>query len=107
MADAGEMFGLGQEGAAQVKTVIGGGLGAAFLVYLRHPGTLLKAGILFELGMGSGSIFGPIVHDLIAFNLAASGAMAALCSLPVASGILRALEKLDFAAMLPGKKGDV
>lgn len=79
-------FGFSEE----AKAFVGSGLGATLLVFLRHPGSLVKAAILFGIAFGCGWAFGPMVPSV---PREAGGAIVALVSLPVAAAFLRNVEK--------------
>jgi hypothetical protein len=85
------------------ETIAGGALGVALLIFVRHPGSLVKVAVMVPLGIGAGVVFGPIIADLVNLKLTAASSLAALTSVPVANGIVRAVERIDFGAWLPGK----
>jgi hypothetical protein len=86
------------------QTVTGGALGVALLIFVRHPGSIVKVIVMVPLGIGAGVVFGPIIAEMISLKLTAASALAALTSVPVANGIVRAVERIDFAAWFPGRK---
>jgi hypothetical protein len=102
---------LAQETASHVNLIAGGAAGAAASVYLRHPGTIVKAVVQGGISIALAGAFGPTAHAVLAgwgFNDYATGATVGLTGLTIAGGLLKALERIDFAAWLPGKgKADV
>lgn len=93
-------------GAEQAQLVAGGALGAFARLYLRHPGNVIKAIGLVVISTASASAFGADAVKYSPFDLAGTGFLVGLLSLSVASGVLVAVERLDFGAFVPGKKKD-
>lgn len=89
--------------AETAKAVAGSVMGAGFLIHLRHPGSLARASFLFTLGMMAGLILGPPLDGWLNFGVAVTSPFCALVSLPVASGLLRAMERFDFSAWIARK----
>lgn len=93
-------------GAEQAQLVAGGALGAFARLYLRHPGNVIKAIGLVVISTASASAFGADAMKYSPVGLAGTGFIVGLLTLSVASGILLAVDRLDFGAFLPGKKKD-
>lgn len=89
--------------AETAKAVAGSVMGAGFLIHLRHPGSLAKAAFLFMLGMMAGILLGPALDGFTGWGIAVCNPLCSLLSLPVASGLLRAMERFDFSAWLARK----
>ena len=88
------------EGSQQAQLAVGGGLGSALRVYIKHPGTLVKSAAMLVLGIGSASIFGTTVQPLIGWNLPATGALIGLLGVGVAEGVVRAVDAFDYGKLL-------
>lgn len=96
---------LGPEGAQAAKVAASGGFGAAVLVYLRHPGTIVKVGLMIALGVGFASIFAAPVSVMgVKLSAIQTAALWGLLGKVAADGLVRAVEKLDFAKFFPGSK---
>lgn len=91
-------------GTEQAQLVAGGALGAFARLYLRHPGNVIKAIGLVTISTASASAFGADAVKYSPFDLAGTGFLVGLVSLSVSSGVLAAVDKLDFGAFLPGKR---
>lgn len=104
MADEGQFLGLSADAAQAAKVAAAGGFGSGVLVYLRHPGTIVRAGLLVAIGVGIASIFAEPFSSLTGLSVVQAGALLGLVGKGIAEGFLRAIEKMDFSAWLPGKK---
>ena len=96
-----------QTTAETAQLAAGGAAGASASVYLRHPGTTVKAVCQGAVSILLASAFGTTAHhylETFGFNMSASGAVVGLTGLTIAGGLLRGLSKVDFTAFLP-KKG--
>jgi len=96
---------LGPEGTQTAKVMAGGGFGAAVLIYLRHPGTLCRGAGMIGIGLGCAALFGETLAGLTGLGEVQAGAVLGLVAKAVAEGLLRAVERFDFAALIPIKKG--
>ena len=100
------MEGWGQvapEQAQAVKVAVSGGFGAGVAVFLRHPGSFLRGAGMLAIGVGAAAIFAEDAAALIGMGKIQAGALVGLLGKGVAEGLLRAVERLDFGAWLPGR----
>lgn len=105
MADEAQVFGIGAEAAQAAKVAAAGGFGAGVLVYLRHPGSMLRAGMLWAIGVGIASIFSAVLARWSGFGEVQCAAVLGLVGKAIATGILTAIEKLDFSRFIgPAEK---
>lgn len=104
MADDGQIFGLSAEAAQTAKVMASGGFGAAVFVYLRHPGSLLRAVMLWVIGVGVATIFAAEVAAWSGFHQVTVAALLGLLGKAVAAGLVGAIEKTDFGRFIPGGK---
>lgn len=95
-----EIIGIGAEHA---QVIAGGAVGAGLRLYLRPAGSIARSVVTFALCVGSASAFGQNVQSLTGLNAGGAGGVVALVSLGVAEGILRAVERFDFAGLLKRK----
>ena len=96
MADEGQIFGMSAEAAQTAKVMASGGFGAGILVYLRHPGSLLRAALLWAIGIGIAVIFAQPAAAWSGFGEIQVAALLGLLGKGAAIGLLNAIEKLDF-----------
>lgn len=96
MADEGQIFGLSAEAAQTAKVMASGGFGAGVLVYMRHPGTFLRAAMLWAIGVGIATIFSHPASEWIGVGQVQVAALLGLLGKGAATGLLNAIEKLDF-----------
>jgi hypothetical protein len=107
MAGQNEIIGFGAE---QAQVMAGGAVGAALRLYLRPAGSWLRSIVTATLCVGAARVFAPdlrITTGHIGFLLSAEtcGALVALGCFGVAEGLLKAIERFDFAAVLKRKEG--
>lgn len=107
MAQGPEFLGLTGQAAETAKTIGGAGVGAAALIYLQHPGTLIRAVLLYLISVGLSVVFTPLAVGWTGFGQVEVSASVALMGMGIARGILRAVDRIDFTNWLPGKKGGV
>lgn len=105
MADEGQFFGLSAEAAQTAKVMASGGFGAALYVYLRHPGSMLRAAFLWAIGVGVATIFTDPASSWSGFGQVPTAAVLGLLGKAVAAGLVNAIEKTDFGRFIPGGKG--
>ncbi|WP_408591206.1 hypothetical protein [Novosphingobium sp.] len=87
------------------KVMASGGFGAMVLVYLRHPGTLIRAVAMIAVGIGIASIFSATVASITGFGKVQVAAVLGMVGLVIARRIIEWIEGLDITALLPWKKG--
>ena len=104
MADESQVFGITAEAAGAAKVAAAGGFGASILIYLRHPGTLLRAAMLIAIGVGLATIFADTAANWIGMGKVQAAALLGLMGKGVAAGLLNAIDKFDFGKILPGRK---
>ncbi len=104
MADEGQIFGLSAEAAQTAKVMASGGFGAGVLVYMRHPGSLLRAAMLWAIGVGIAVIFSHPASEWSGFGEIQVAALLGLLGKAAAAGLLNAIEKADFSRLVPGGK---
>lgn len=104
MADEGQIFGMSAEAAQTAKVMASGAFGAGAMVYLRHPGTLLRAAMLWSIGVGIATIFSHPAAEWSGFGEIQVAALLGLLGKGAAAGLLNAVEKVDFARFMPGGK---
>jgi hypothetical protein len=96
---------FGPEGAQAAKVAASGGFGAAVLVYLRHPGTLVRIGLMIGMGVGFATLFAmPVSVFGIKLSSVQTAALWGLLGKVTADGLVRTVERMDFARFLPGSK---
>jgi len=105
VADDGQIFGLSADAAQTAKVMASGGFGAAVFVYLRHPGSLIRALFLWGIGVGVAVIFTPEMSAWSGFHQVPVAALLGLLGKAAASGMVSAIEKTDFGRFIPGGKG--
>lgn len=96
MADEGQIFGLSAEAAQTAKVMASGGFGAGVLVYMRHPGSFVRAAMLWAIGVGIAVIFAIPASEWSGFGEIQVAALLGLLGKGAAAGLLNAIEKLDF-----------
>lgn len=104
MAEPEHIFSLGPEAAQAAKVATAGGFGAAVLVYLRHPGTLIRAALVIAIGVGTASIFAASLSGYFGMGEVQVAALLGLVGKGIAEGLLRLVDNLDFGKFLPGRK---
>jgi len=105
-----QFFGLTGEAAKTAQVMAGGSAGATLLIYLRHPGTILRALFLFAISMILAELFGQYLAETefardLGLNIVKCAALVALMGKAVANGLLRAVEKFDFGVFWREEKG--
>lgn len=93
--------------AEQAQIIAGGAAGAAARVYLRNPGTIVKAATMAVVCVALAAAFGTSAHHHLAafgFNLPASGASVGLGGLTIVEGVIKGLEKIDFGGIFKRSK---
>lgn len=104
MADESQVFGITAEAAGAAKVAAAGGFGASILIYLRHPGTLLRAAMLIAIGVGLALIFATPLAKWTGLSENPAAALLGLLGKGIAEGLLRWVDNLDFGKFLPGRK---
>lgn len=100
MAGQNEIAGFAAE---QAQVIVGGAVGAGLRLYLRPAGSIMRAVITGVLCIASASVFGPTAQAWLPLNQAGCGAAVAFVTLTVAEGVLKAIERFDFGALLKRK----
>lgn len=97
---------------AAAKVAVSGLFGAAVLVFLRHPGSLLRVVLMLAMGVGFASIFAmPLTITLpwigtVTLKAVQVGALWGLLGKTAADALVSAAEKkLDFTAWFGRKVG--
>lgn len=98
-------FEIGPEAQQTAKVMAAGGFGAGVLIYLRNPGSLVRTGGLFAIGIGNAVIFTGTLADWLHLGEVQLAAAVGLLSKGVADAALRAVEKADILSILPFTKG--
>jgi len=101
MAGQNEIIGIGVD---QAQALMGASVGAGLRLYLRPAGKVITNAAAVCLSIAAGGIFWREVQSLIGVNAGAAGAIAALLALAVSGGVLRAVERFDFASLLKRKE---
>lgn len=83
------------EQAHAAKVAISGAFGASVLVFLRHPGSLIKAFAMVAIGTGIASIFYGYVTSITGLGEIQSAALLGMGGLVAAGKVLEALEQID------------
>lgn len=104
MADESQVFGISAEAAGAAKVAAAGGFGASILIYLRHPGTLLRAAMLIAIGVGLALIFATPLAKWTGLSENPAAALLGLLGKGIAEGLLRWVDAFDFGKILPGRK---
>lgn len=104
MADESQVFGISAEAAGAAKVAAAGGFGASILIYLRHPGTLLRAAMLIAIGVGLALIFATPLAKWTGLSEIPAAALLGLLGKGIAEGLLRWVDAFDFGKILPGRK---
>lgn len=104
MAEPEHIFSFGPEAAQAAKVATAGGFGAAVLVYLRHPGSLVRAMVVIAIGVGMATIFSASLSAYLGMGEVQVAAMLGLLGKGVAEGLLRWEDGFDFGKLLPGRK---
>lgn len=104
MADESQVFGITAEAAGAAKVAAAGGFGASILIYLRHPGTLLRAAMLIAIGVGLALIFATPLAKWTGLSENPAAALLGLLGKGIAEGLLRWVDAFDFGKILPGRK---
>lgn len=104
MADESQVFGITAEAAGAAKVAAAGGFGSAIFVYLRHPGTMLKAGLVIGIGVGIALIFATPLAKWTGLSEIPAAALLGLLGKGIAEGLLRWVDAFDFGKILPGRK---
>lgn len=86
-----------------VQVIVAGAGGAATQAYLRHPGSLVRLAVLVAIGALTAWLFAAWVGRFLSVELAPAGYLVGLFGKVAAEGLLRAVEKVDFTVVLPGK----
>lgn len=97
-----------QEQTQIARVVASGGFGAGVLIYLRHPGTAVRAVALFAMGCGNAAIFTSTVAPLVAgMGIGEIPVAAALGLLgkAFAEKALGVVERLDLMSWIGRKAG--
>lgn len=92
------------EQAENAKVIAAGGLGTLTLIYLRHPGSLLRAAFLFAIGLGTAVMLAGVTSELTGWPTIPCAYAVGLLGKTAADGILRAIEKFDFSSLMPWRK---
>jgi len=82
------------------KVMVSGAFGSMLFIYLRHPGTVLRAFLLVCFGMGMAVIFAEMVADILGINVVPVAAGIGLVGKTTAEAALRAVEKMDLSGWL-------
>jgi hypothetical protein len=90
------MFGFGAEAAQAAKVAAAGGFGAGVMLYIKHPGTLLRASLGVVVGVGIASIFAQSVSVWFGWGEVQVAAMLGLLGKGAATGLLNAIDRIDF-----------
>ena len=104
MAEPEHIFSFGPESAQAAKVATAGGFGAAVLVYLRHPGSLVRAMVVIAIGVGMATIFSASLSAYLGMGEVQVAALLGLLGKGVAEGLLRWEDGFDFGKLLPGRK---
>lgn len=104
MAEPEHIFTFGPEAAQAAKVATAGGFGAAVLVYLRHPGSLVRAMVVIAIGVGMATIFSASLAGYLGMGEVQVAALLGLVGKGVAEGLLRWVDGFDFGKLLPGRK---
>ena len=89
--------------AETARIAASGGFGAMVRVYIRHPGTLLRAAFMIAIGIGIASIFSGILSEITGFGKVQIAALLGLTGHLLAEKLLSAAERIDLAQFLPWK----
>lgn len=92
------------EQAENAKVIAAGGMGTLTLIYLRHPGSLLRAAFLFAIGLGTAVLLARAASDITGIPTIPAAYGVGLLGKTAAEGLLKAIEKLDFSALMPWRK---
>lgn len=86
------------EAAEAAKVLTAGGFGALVTVYLRHPGSIVRAVCMVAIGMGLAVVFTDIVAGIFDLPVIPVAAIIGLIGKALAEAALRAAEKVDLSA---------
>lgn len=79
---------------------LAGGFGSLVTVYLRHPGTLLRAGCMVAIGIGLAVVFTDIVAGFFGWPIIPVAVVIGLVGKALAESALKAAERFDLSAWL-------
>jgi hypothetical protein len=85
------------EQAAAAKAIASGGLGSMMAIYLRHPGTALRALCMVLMGIGMATIFGDTAAAWSGLPIAPVSFLIGLVGHKLAEKALKAADKADFS----------
>lgn len=85
------------------KVIASSGLGALMLAYLRHPGSIVRAGALVFLGIGMALVFTDLVAAWTGLQPVPVAAGIGLVGKALAESALRAAERFDLTALVKRK----
>lgn len=94
-------FELGPEAQETAKVMAAGGFGAGVLVFLRHPGSLLRVAMLFAIGIGMAAIFTAPLAGWLHLGEVQVAAGIGLLGKGIADAALRAAEDAELLSFLP------
>jgi len=97
-------WGFSPQEAQQAKVIAAGGLGTLTLIYLRHPGSMIRAGFLFVIGLCTAYVLAGDVAEATGLPIVPVAYGVGLLGKAGAEGVLKAVERLDFARWLPWKR---
>jgi hypothetical protein len=93
------------ETVENAKVMAAGGFGALVFVFLRHPGTVLRALMHVGIGMGLALVFADMVVDWFGLSIIPAAVLIGHLGKPVAESALRAAEKLEISTVFKVTKG--
>lgn len=83
--------------------IAAGGFGALVLIYLRHPGTILRAVAHVLIAMGMALTFTELVADMLGLQTTPVAVGIGLMGKAIAEAALKWAEKLDLSGVLKAK----
>lgn len=83
----------------EMKAAAGGGFGSLVLIYLRHPGTLLRAVARVGIGAGCASVFTFTASDVLGWPVMPLSVVIGLTATALAEKVLKAADNADFSAL--------
>lgn len=92
------------EAAEAARVAIAGGFGSLVTVYLRHPGTIIRAACMVCIGIGLAVVFTEIVAGLFGWPVIPVAVVIGLCGKALAESALKAAERFDLSAWVKGRK---
>ena len=99
------VWGFGPEDAQAAQVAASGGFGAAVLVYLRHPGTLVRICLMLVMGVGFATVFAAPVNIMgLPLTAVQTAALWGLLGKVAAEGLVKGMERFDFFKFIGGKK---